>query len=144
MYNTFLIMSCTPTPFCPQNSLNSLGQGVNKVWKGFHRDAGPCWLHCFPQLCQVGWMSFGWWTMLDKHGKLLSVKNPAALQFLTDSNRWAWHLLPYSVQRHLNILSYTFTLWMAHIHNPCLNCLKAWKSLFNLSPPLHLHWLKWT
>ena len=35
-----------------------------------------------------------------------------------------------------------FTLWMAHIHNPCLNCLKALKSSFNPSPP-HLHWLKW-
>jgi hypothetical protein len=27
-------------------------------------------------------MSFGWWTILDTHGKLLSMKNPAALQFL--------------------------------------------------------------
>ena len=35
--------------------------------------------------CQVGWMSFGWWTILDTHGKLLSVKNPAALQFLTQT-----------------------------------------------------------
>ena len=32
--------------------------------------------------CQVGWMSFGWWTILDTQGKLLSVKNPAVLQFL--------------------------------------------------------------
>ena len=24
--------------------------------------------------CHVSWMSFGWWTILDKHGKLLSVK----------------------------------------------------------------------
>ena len=28
-------------------------------------------------------MSFGWWAILDTDGKLLSVKNPAALQFLT-------------------------------------------------------------
>ena len=41
--------------------------------------------NAFPQLCQVGWMSFGWWTILDTHGKLLSVKNPAALQFLTQT-----------------------------------------------------------
>jgi hypothetical protein len=26
-----------------------------------------------------------WWTILDTHGKLLSVKNPAALQFLTET-----------------------------------------------------------
>uniref|UniRef100_A0A674DNW2 WD repeat-containing protein 37 n=1 Tax=Salmo trutta TaxID=8032 RepID=A0A674DNW2_SALTR len=45
----------------------------------FHREAGPCWLQCVPQLCQVGWMSFGWWAILNTHGKLLSVKNPAAL-----------------------------------------------------------------
>ena len=40
------------------------------------------------------------------------------------SNRWAWHLQPYPVQRHLIILSCQFTLWIAHIHNPCLNCLR--------------------
>jgi hypothetical protein len=32
------------------------------------------------------WMSFGWWTILDTHEKLLSVKNPAALQFLTQTS----------------------------------------------------------
>jgi hypothetical protein len=30
-------------------------------------------------------MSFGWWTILDTHEKLLSVKNPALLQFLTET-----------------------------------------------------------
>ena len=40
--NTFLILSCTP--FCPQNSINSLGHGLYIVLKSFHRDAGPCWL----------------------------------------------------------------------------------------------------
>jgi hypothetical protein len=28
-------------------------------------------------------MSIEWWTILDTHGKLLSVKDPAALQFMT-------------------------------------------------------------
>jgi hypothetical protein len=42
---------------------------------------------------QVVWMSFGWWTILDTHGKLLSVKNPVALQFLTQWTRCTWHLL---------------------------------------------------
>ena len=120
--NTFLILSCTP--LYPQNSLNSSGHGL-KVSKAFHRNAGPCCLHCFPQVCQVGWMSIGWWTMLDTHRKLLSLKNPPLLQFLTHSNRCAWHLLPYPVQRHLNLLSCPFTPWIAHIHNPYLNCLKA-------------------
>ena len=36
-----------------------------------------------------------------------------------DTNQCAWHL-PYPVQRHLNILSCPFNLWMTHIHNPCL------------------------
>jgi hypothetical protein len=71
-------------PLCPQNSLNSLGYGLYKVSKAAHRVADPCWLQCVPQ-CQVGWMSFGWWTILDTHGKLLIVKNPAALQFLTQT-----------------------------------------------------------
>uniref|UniRef100_A0A8C8FV26 Vacuolar protein sorting-associated protein 45 n=1 Tax=Oncorhynchus tshawytscha TaxID=74940 RepID=A0A8C8FV26_ONCTS len=61
-------------------------------------------------LCEDGWVSFGWWTILDTHGKLLSVKTPEALQFLTHSNRCAWHLLPYTVQRHINLLSCPFTL----------------------------------
>ena len=86
--NTFLILSSCP--FCTQNSLNSSGHGLCKVSSVFHRDAGPCRLQCFPQLCQVGWMSFVWWTILDTYGKLLSVKNPAALQCLTHSNRCAW------------------------------------------------------
>ena len=96
-----------------------------KLSKAFHRDAGPCWLQCFPQLCKVGCMFFGWWTILDTHRKLLRIKNSAELRFLRHSNRCNWHLLPYTVQRHLNILSCPFTLWMAHIHNPCLNCLKV-------------------
>jgi hypothetical protein len=33
-----------------------------------------------------GWIYFGWWTIHDTHKKLLSVKNPAALQFLTQTN----------------------------------------------------------
>jgi len=52
-------------------------------------------------------------------GKLLSVKNPAVLLFLTHSNRCTSHL-PYPVQRQLNLLTFPFTLWMSHAHNPCL------------------------
>jgi hypothetical protein len=44
---------------------------------------------------------------------------PRSVEVL-DTNRCAWYLLPYPVQRHL-----PFTLWSAHIHNPCLNCLEA-------------------
>uniref|UniRef100_A0A8C8GUU6 Decaprenyl-diphosphate synthase subunit 1 n=1 Tax=Oncorhynchus tshawytscha TaxID=74940 RepID=A0A8C8GUU6_ONCTS len=90
---------------CQQNSLNSSGrgtlQGVESVPQGYW---APCLLQCFPQLCQVDWMSFGWWTILDTHGKWLSVKNPAALQFLTQT-LCAWHLLPYPVQKHFTLLS---------------------------------------
>ena len=42
----------------------------------------------------LGWMSFGWWTILDTHGKLLSMKNQAVLQFFTHSNQCTWHQLP--------------------------------------------------
>ena len=38
--------------------------------------------------CQVGWMSFGWLTILDTHWKLLSV-NPISVAVL-DTNRCAW------------------------------------------------------
>jgi uncharacterized membrane protein len=33
----------------------------------------------------IGWIAFGWWTILDTHGKLLSVKNPATFKFLTQT-----------------------------------------------------------
>jgi hypothetical protein len=74
--NTFLILSRRQNSLDELVSLNSSGYGLLKVSKAFHWVAGPCWLQCFPQLCQVGWMSFGWWTVLDTQ---LNVKNPAAL-----------------------------------------------------------------
>ena len=48
------------------------------------------------------------------------------------------HLLPYPAQRHKYFVLHIHPL-MAHIHNPCLSCLKAYKSFFNLSPPHYLH-----
>jgi hypothetical protein len=114
--NIFLILSCTP-PFCPQNSLNSSGHGLYKVSKAFQRDAGSCWLQCFLQLYQVGCMSFGWWAILDTHWKLQRCSS--------------WHkpvrLVPATItcSKAPKYFSCPFTLWMAHIHNPCLNCLKA-------------------
>ena len=85
--NTFLIMSCTP--FGPQNSLNWSGHGLFKVSKAFHRDSRPCWLQCFPQLSS--WL-YVFWVVLDTHRKLLSLRNPVMLQFLTHSNWCAWYL----------------------------------------------------
>ena len=118
--NTFLILSCTP--FWPQNSLGAwILQGDKSVPQG-------CWpmlIPMFPTVVSSWLYVLGWWTILDTHRKLLSVKNTAASQFLTHSNRCAWHLLPYPIQRQVHILSCPYTLWMAHIYNPCLNCPKA-------------------
>jgi hypothetical protein len=106
--NTFLILSCTP--FCPQNSLNS-SHRLYKVSKAFHRDAGPCWLQSLPQLCQVGciffWVVDHYWFTRDT----LSVKNPAALQFLTHSNlvRLAPTTMPCS--KALFCLAYSPSEW---------------------------------
>jgi hypothetical protein len=46
--------------------------------------------------CQIGWMSFGRWTILDTYWKLLSVKNPAALQFLTHTDALGTFTIPRS------------------------------------------------
>jgi hypothetical protein len=54
------------------------------VSKAFHRDAGHDDFNA-SQSCQVGCMFFEWYNILDSHGKLLSVNNPAALQFLTQT-----------------------------------------------------------
>ncbi|KAK6292636.1 hypothetical protein J4Q44_G00372200 [Coregonus suidteri] len=80
------------------------------VWAWTLQGCWPMLTQCFAQLSQVGWMSFGWWTILDTQGKLMSMKNPAVLQFLTHASLCAWHLLPYPIQRHLYILSCPFTL----------------------------------
>ena len=129
--NTFLILSCIQ-PFCPQNSLNSLGHGLYKVSKAFHRDAGPCWLQCFQQLCQVGWMSFRWWTILDTHGKLLSVKNPEALQFLTQTGApGIYYRTPFKCT-YIFCLAHSPSGWhtytihvsmVSRLRNPSLTCL---------------------
>jgi hypothetical protein len=98
-------------------------RGLYNVSKAFHRDAGQCWLQCFSQLCQVGWMSFGWWDNSWFTWETWAW-NPTSHSVL-DTNWCALHLPPYLVQRHFYLLSCPFTLWMAHTHNPCLNCLKA-------------------
>jgi hypothetical protein len=62
-------------------------------------------------------MSFGWWTILDTHGKLLSVKNPAALQFLTQTGAPGTYHLPFvwgvsHISKHVwqtpNVFAYFF------------------------------------
>ena len=92
-------------------------QGVERVPQG-------CWLMLTPILPTVvsSWLDVLWVVDHSCHTwNILSVKNPAGLQIFTHSNLCAWHLLPYPIQRHLNILSCPFTLWMTNIHN----CLKA-------------------
>jgi hypothetical protein len=53
-------------------------------------------------------MSFGWWTILDTRGKMLSVKNPEALQFLTQTGAPG---------------TYYHTPFQRHFYNPSLTCL---------------------
>ena len=99
-------------------------QGVESVPQG-------CWPMFTPML-QVVWMSFGWWTILDTHGKLLGVKNPAVLQFFTQSGVPGNHYhIP--VQRHLHLLPihplsewHTYTIHVSivsRLKNPSLTYL---------------------
>ena len=87
--------------------------------------------HVDSNASQVGWMSFqlvdhSWHTR-----ETVECENPCSVAVL-DTNRCAWHLLQYPVQRHLKLLSCPFTLWMAHtflvsvvsrVNNPSLTCL---------------------
>jgi hypothetical protein len=121
--NTFLILSCTPVG--PQNSLNLSGAWTLQSLKVIHRDAGPCCLQGFSQLCQVGWKAFGWWIFHDTHRKLFGVKNPAALQFLTHSNWSAWHLLPFKGTENFGLANspsewHTHTIHVSRLKNPSL------------------------
>jgi hypothetical protein len=97
MCNEVLLMLCFSLPrnykctSAIQNTRNTFNRTASissehGLYKVHARDAGPWWLQCFPQLCQVAWTSFGWWTILDTHGRLLSVRNPAVLQFLTQTS----------------------------------------------------------
>jgi hypothetical protein len=119
--NTFLICSCTP--LLPSEKPQFDGHGLYKVLKALHRDAGPCWLQCLPQLCQVDWMSFGWCNILDTHWKLLGIKKTAALQFLTQTGA--------STTRPR---SKTLTSFVWPIH-PLIGTQTQSMS--------HPHWLKW-
>jgi hypothetical protein len=75
----------------------------------------PAFDHC----PAVGWMSFEWWTILDTHRKLLSVKSPAALQFLTQTCAPGTYY--HNPLKSTSIFCLApFTLWMALIHKPCL------------------------
>ena len=126
--NTFLILSCTP--FCPQNSLNSSGHGLYRVSKMFHRDAGPCWLQ-LPTVVSswqgVLWVvDHSWYTW-----ETIEHEKPSSVAVL-DTNRCARHLLPYPIQRHLNILSCPFSLWMAHIQYTIHVSIVSWLK----NPPL--------
>ena len=93
--NTFLIVSCTLFALRTASIHCSLDY---KVSKAFHGDAGPCWLQCFPQLCQDGWRSFVWWTILNK---LLRVEKPSSVAVL--GTCCAWHLLLYPVGKALTM-----------------------------------------
>jgi hypothetical protein len=125
---TLTVQNIRNPTFCSFKSLNLSGHGLHKVSKAFHRDAGPCWLLSVPQLCQVGWMSFGWWTILNTHGK-----NPAALQILTQTGAsGTYYQTPRSKALKcfvlpLHPLNDTHTQSMSQLshwlRNPSLTCL---------------------
>jgi hypothetical protein len=102
--NTFLILSCT-LPFALRTASISSGRGVYNVSKVFH---GPMLTPMLP-IVVSSWLNdlFGGGTILDTHGKLLSVKKSGVAVF--DTLKLVC-LAPYPVQRHFNLLSCPFTL----------------------------------
>jgi hypothetical protein len=117
------------------------GNGVESVPRGRRPIMTPLPLTFVLSWLDVLWVVDHSWYARDT----VESEKPSSVA-VVDTNRCAWHLLPYPVQRHFNILSCQFTLWMAHIecmhtwlwikasakwhillllllHNPCLNCL---------------------
>jgi hypothetical protein len=105
--DTFLILSCI-FPICPPEQLQLVGvwtlQGVESVPQG----CWPIWTPLLPTVVPT-WLNVLWvvdhsWYTREtvEHDKSSSVA-------VFDTNRCQ----TYPIQRHLNILSYPFTLWMA-------------------------------
>jgi hypothetical protein len=93
----------------PSKQPQFFGHGLYKVLKVFHRDAGPYWRQCFPRLCQVSWMSFGW-------GPLL----------IHTRNCWAWKIQQHCSSWHTQTEAPGTYYHTPFIHNPCLICLKTY------------------
>jgi hypothetical protein len=77
-------------------------------------------------------MSFGWWTILDTHRKLLSMKNPTALQFLTQTGApGTYYLTSFKkvlkyVVLPIHSLNGTYTIhvsFVSRLKHPSLTCL---------------------
>jgi hypothetical protein len=69
----------------------------------------------------VGWLSFRWLTIHETHGKLLSVKNPAATQFLTQTCApGTYYHTPFKEARlaHSPFKWHTYTVHVARLKNP--------------------------
>ena len=79
--STFLIWSCTPFLLLPSEQPQFV-----RAWTLQEHSTGMLAnVDSNASHSQVAWMSLEWWTILDIHRKLLSVKNPAVLQFLTQT-----------------------------------------------------------
>jgi hypothetical protein len=131
--NTFLILSFIH--FAPQNSLN-LSARCRKCSTGMlaHVDSNAS--HSYVKLAGHPLGTGPFYILHSTHGKLLSVKNSAALQVLAHSNRCTQHLQP--IQR-------TFVLPIQPLNGTHTQSMSQSSQgstmiyLFNPSPPLHLH-----
>jgi hypothetical protein len=57
-----------------------------------------------------------------------------------DKNRYTCHLLSYPVEMQISCLAHSLS--ERHTYTIYVSIVSMIKLLFNLSPPLHLHWLK--
>jgi hypothetical protein len=127
---------------CSKRSTGTLAPcWLHKVFKAFYRDTGPMLTPTLPRVVS-NWLDVD--PFCDTHGETVECEKPISV---AHSNRCAWHFTTLPRSKKLQY----FVLPIHHLNGTHTQCMSRgvkniylFINLFNPSPPLHLHGLKWS